>query len=177
MATAATQPARIWLIAATLGCALAIVAADAPPAESGLCPNAGTPSSQLSQREAREAVRCLINEARLGKRNLRLNSKLNRAAAKHSRKMREHTCLSHTCPGEPATLAQRLRKYHRGERKKRFAEVVAVNGADAPPREVVNQWLASPPHLKLVLGRYKHLGVGVATGRYAWYTVELGSKR
>jgi uncharacterized protein YkwD len=177
LATAATQPARIWLVAAALACALTIAAADAPPAESGLCPNAGTPSSQLSQREARQAVRCLINEARTG-RNLRLHRKLNGPALKHSRKMREHTCLQHVCPGEPPTLAQRLRKYLRGGRKTRISEVIAVNGASTPPREIVSQWLNSTPHRVLVLGRFKHLGVGVAVGGgYAWYTVDLGSKR
>jgi uncharacterized protein YkwD len=170
-------PARVWF-AAGLACALVASMADASAARAaGTCTEADTRSSQLTQGEARRAVRCLINEERAGRRSLRLNRTLNRAALKHSRRMREHTCLKHRCLGEPA-LRQRLRRYLRRARRTRYAEVIAVNVAAATPRDVVRQWITSAPHRTLILGRYKHLGVGLATGQgRAWYTVDLGWKR
>jgi uncharacterized protein YkwD len=176
---AATTPARIWLVAAALVCAAALYAADASGRQGApACANAGTPSSQLSKEQARNAMRCLINEERGGRRSLRLHRELNRAAAKHSRRMREDDCLLHACAGEPSSLAVRLRNYLRGASRTRYAEVIAVNVAAAPPRVIVNQWMTSAPHRKLVLGRFKHMGVGVATGDgLAWWTVELGWRK
>ena len=165
-------------MAAALACALGLAAANPTLREAAAsCGNAGAPSSQITQRDAREALRCLINKERAGRRNLRLHRNLNRPATRHSRKMRQHQCLEHVCPGEP-TLGRRLRKYLRGARKTRYAEVIAVNAAAASPREIVRQWMTSAPHRALILGRFKHMGVGVATGDgLAWYTVTLGWKK
>ena len=178
MGIAATQPARIWLLVAVLGCALGIsISHPARGTAASTCGNAGAPGPEITKGEAREALRCLINEERAGRRRLRLHRKLNSPAARHSRTMREHQCLEHHCPGEPA-LGERLRKYLRGARKTRYAEVIAVNAAAASPRQIVRQWMTSAPHRALILGRFKHMGVGVATGDgLAWYTVTLGWKK
>jgi uncharacterized protein YkwD len=38
--------------------------------------------------------------------------------------------------------------------------------------------MTSEPHRDLLLGRFKHLGIGVAVGDgRAWYTVTLGWKK
>ena len=165
-------------MAAGLACALLFHAAhpDRGSAASA-CGKAGAPGSQIGKSETREALRCLINEERGGRRQLRLHRKLSRPAVRHSRTMREHDCLEHQCPGEPP-LGKRLRKYLSGASKTRYAEVIAVNVAAASPRQIVRQWMTSAPHRELLLGRYKHLGVGVATGDgAAWYTVTLGWKK
>lgn len=178
MEQAATTPARVWLVAAALACALLVPSADAGPGNAApTCRDAGAAGSQISQRQVREAFRCLLNAERTGRRKLRPHRMLHRPARRHSRTMRKHDCLEHQCPGEPA-LGTRLRKYLRGARKTRYAEVIAVNVAAASPRQIVRQWMTSAPHRELILGRFKHLGVGVAAGDgLAWYTVTLGWKK
>ena len=134
------------------------------------------PTRQLSQGEARRAVKCLINAQRTGKRQLELHKRLNGPALRHARKMRAHSCLAHVCPGE-AELKRRLRKYRAGSARSSYSEVIAINGASASPRDIVLQWITSPAHKVLLLGRYEHLGVGFATGGgLAFYTVDLGLK-
>ena len=135
------------------------------------------PSRQLTQGEARRAVKCLINAQRTGKRQLELHKRLNGPALRHARKMRAHSCLAHVCPGE-AELKRRLRKYRAGSARSSYSELIAINGASASPRDIVLQWITSPVHKALLLGRFEHLGVGFATGGgLAYYTVDLGLKR
>jgi uncharacterized protein YkwD len=172
------SPKGFWLLAwgATLT-SLALLPAAVLPAEAQAgCKNGEAPTRQLSQGEARRAVKCLINAQRTGKRQLELHKRLNGPALRHSRKMRAHSCLAHICPGE-AELKRRLRKYRAGSHRWSYSEVVAINGASASPRDIVLQWITSPVHRDLLLGRFEHLGVGFATGGgLAFYTVDLGLK-
>ena len=135
-------------------------------------------SDRVSLPNAREAVKCLINEERSA-RNLKLRRALNRAAQRHSRRMYEQSCFSHQCPGEPGTT-ERIRRagYMDGASSWRVGEVIALNKDTASPREVVRQFKNSPSHRSQILSSaYKHIGVGMIAKRgKAYYTVTLGWK-
>ena len=162
------------LVTVIVAWSLASTPADAARAP---CPEARTQAAELNQAKARQAVRCLVNRERTGLRKLKLRGSLSGPALKHSRKMRRHRCLLHVCPGEPATLIQRLDRYARGAGA-RVGEVIALNGASASPRAVVRQWMGSAPHRHLLRGRFQHLGVGFsANARLAYWTVDLGARR
>ena len=80
-------------------------------ANAGGCQHTDGKASQISIRDAKKAVICLINKKRAnhGVRQLEPNGDLNDAARKHSRHMQRHGCFSHECPGEP-DLGSRLRR-------------------------------------------------------------------
>jgi uncharacterized protein YkwD len=139
---------------------------------------AGKASDTLRRPDARRAVRCLINQERSG-RNLKPKEALTKAAQRHSRYMYKHGCFAHQCAGEPSTV-DRIQNagYMRGASSWRVGEVIALNGENATPREIVRQWKNSAGHRAQILsGSYEHLGIGmVARGGRAFYTVTLGAK-
>jgi|HigsolmetaAR201D_1030396.scaffolds.fasta_scaffold07267_3 Uncharacterized protein with SCP/PR1 domains len=158
----------------------ALPAATAPQdAQARSCKNANTASKRLSKKEARKAIQCLVNKKRSAK-NLRPNKNLQQAAQGHTRYMRKHNCFAHQCPGE-GSLEARVRRtgYMKGARSYALGEVIAKNVARATPRDILKQWMNSPPHRQTLLnGTYRHLGVGVSVrnGR-ALYTVVVGRKK
>jgi uncharacterized protein YkwD len=175
-----------FLRAVALATALAVLvlvsaSVERSSAGSGGCGYTGVaskPSDRVRLRDVRSAVKCLINAERSAP-NLKLRTKLGRAAQKHSRYMYRHGCFSHQCPGEASTV-DRIRQagYMAGASSYRVGEVIALNRDSATPREVVRQWKNSPSHRTQILSSsYKHLGVGmVARGSKAYYTVTLGWK-
>lgn len=135
-------------------------------------------SDRVALPGAREAVTCLINGERSA-RNLKLNRHLNKAAQRHSKRMYQHSCFSHQCPGEPNTMERaRNAGYVSGASSYRVGEVIALNRDKASPREVVRQWKRSPGHRAEILSSaYEHIGVGMIARRgKAFYTVTLGAK-
>ena len=75
----------------------------------------------LSQRQARTAIRCLVNRKRVnhGLRRVGKSARLKKAAQKHTRHMQDHRCFAHECPGEPSVLSRlkKVRYIHGGLRK------------------------------------------------------------
>ena len=136
----------------------------------------GKRSSHIKIRDARRAVRCLINAERSA-RNLRASDNLHKAAQRHSRYMYKHRCFSHQCYGEPST-GDRIRSsgYLSGASSYRYGEVIALNRDSASPRDIVRQWMHSSSHrAEIMSSGYRHMGVGmVAAGGHAYYTVTLG---
>src|SRR5688572_5649743 len=63
---------------------------------------------QLSKREGRMAVRCLLNRKREnhGLRPLAKSARLKKAAQRHNNYMQDHNCFAHECPGEPSVLSR-----------------------------------------------------------------------
>jgi uncharacterized protein YkwD len=135
-------------------------------------------SDRIALRDARAAVKCLINEERTAD-NLKLSGDLSEAAQAHTRYMYRHGCFSHQCPGE-ADTTQRIREsgYMAGASSYRVGEVIALNRDRATPREVVRQWKNSASHRAEILSSsYRHMGVGmIARHGHAFYTVTLGWK-
>ena len=91
--------------------------------------------------------------------------------------------FSHTSPGG-STLHHRLRAA--GYRGVAAGETLAwAEGRLAAPRAIVRSWMRSGPHRRVLLGRYRHVGVGVALGSpfgrgmsgSATYAADFGAAR
>ena len=114
------------------------------------------------------AVVCEINRVRAA-RGLELvvrDRRLQRAAAAHARDMTARGYFSHVTP-EGERLSDRLRQadYISGRVPWRVGETLAWgSGRMATPAAAVAGWMRSPPHRRVILGRYAEIGVGVADG-------------
>jgi uncharacterized protein YkwD len=154
--------AGILAILATAGPASAV--ADTPS-----CPMAGEPPVARTREQAAAAVVCLVNRerARRDLPPLRQQPRLERAAERYSRDMVRRRFFSHTSP-EGASVAERLRAvaYVRGARAWAVGETLAWGTGDlATPTAIVNAWLDSPRHRRVLLApRYREVGVGAVPG-------------
>lgn len=169
---------RMWMVATALAALMLIFSAADPGVASAGCKKADAQSDQISKKRARSAVKCLINKERNAS-NLKSNGQLKDAAQGHTGYMRSHNCFSHLCSGE-ASLESRIRRtgYLNGVNGYGFGEVIALNSDNASPRDIVRQWMNSPPHRALITsGQFEHVGVGVSAknGR-AYYTAVLGAR-
>ena len=91
---------------------------------------------------------------------LRLDVRLLRAARGHSADMLHRQYFAHGSVAGRA-LAQ-------GARGPVFGEDLAWGtGSDAQPEVIVQAWMDSPPHRRIMLDcRFSQLGVGIAAGRF-----------
>jgi uncharacterized protein YkwD len=152
------------------------------------CPGANKGPREISTRTAARAVACLVNQRRKrhGKRRLRFEGKLNRAARGHSRRMQKTNCFNHVCPGE-AALVGRLKRVDYLPCRCRWgaAENIAWGpGRKGTPCRTVKKWMKSSGHRAKILGSFQHIGVGVRWGsprrhraKAATYTLDFGYKR
>ena len=185
-AAAAVWPtlAGVALVAAV---ALAARPGDAPAAaRQATCALAERPAAELSVRELRKSVVCLINKARR-KRDLEPLSrsrKLQKAAQRHTKVIVETNCFAHRCPGEP-NLETRLRRagYFDGYRRWGYAE---STGCAESAAAMVANWLDTRFHRMNLLGRkFREVGVGAAHGGppqrckrgFATFTAVFGWRR
>ncbi len=132
-------------------------------------------------------MRCLINRERraAGVRALDRSRKLQRAAQRHSKRMRGSGCFAHRCPGEGG-LESRLRASGYlvdGLSLWRFKENIGWGLKQrGTPRAVVDNWMTSSSHRANLLNRdYRDVGIGFVTGSprdadapAGIYTVNLG---
>lgn len=97
----------------------------------------------------------LINEARAQRNlpSLRVDGRLEAAAAYHNEFMADHGVFCHVCEGEPGP-ADRL--YMAGYPHNGFGEILAA-GYQTPEDAVVG-WLNSPGHKAIMLGAYRDVG-------------------
>ena len=187
MYTTAKRPLR--QAAATL----IALAALSTPADAAVgadsCPGAtDVPSSDADLDKATAATFCLVNAERTsrGLRALRRDATLAEAARGHSADMVRRDYFAHVSPGG-ATLKDRLRAAGYGDPGQgwRAGENLGWGTQQrASPDAVVDAWLASPAHRRILLsGDYRELGVGVANGAPnkdapgATYTLNLGVLR
>ena len=119
--------------------------------------------------DSAEAVACILNEGRaaLGLRRLRVHPILTDAADRYARRMAREGFFAHVDPeGEgpkDRLVAAGYGKYGSGRHWK-AGEVIGRGTQElSTPQALAFMWLASPRHRRVVLGRYKHVGVGVAT--------------
>ena len=159
---------RMGRVAITAGL-FAAVAALAVPAAASACERAGAEPSELTVKEARNAVICLINQRRKanGVARLRAENHLKRAAQRHSKSMDELNFFSHIGPGgsSPQSRVQST-GYMAGASSWGIAENMDWGRRGrGSPKAAVASWVNSGAHRVAVLGgRYRHLGVGVAIG-------------
>jgi uncharacterized protein YkwD len=135
------------------------------------CVVAPSRASASSRHDATEAgiIRAL-NHARAGYGLPRLHSNraLSRAADAHSREMRRSNTMGH------GDVARRVRRY---VRSRKVGENLAwMEGCNAAT--VVNMWLNSAPHRKIMLSRsFKRIGVGRSGSRKCFVTADFASAR
>jgi uncharacterized protein YkwD len=169
------------LTAVIAGLALAAAA----PARA--CPGDGLSPAELSPKQARESVLCLINQRRddAGVPLLNEDHRLERAAQRHSSSMDSRNFFSHSSPGGGSPLSRvRGAGYLSGAASWGVAENIRWGRAGrGSPKVAVAKWMASPSHRSSMLsGSYRHVGVGVAIGspagrgerNAAIYTVDFG---
>lgn len=150
--------------------AFGLLATSAGAAQAGRCPGSlDVPTSQKGTSVAAGAIVCLVNAERTGRRlqPLRRDRDLARAARKHAADMVRRTYFSHVSPGG-TDLGDRVRNagYGRpGDRWRAGENLGWGTSYRATPRSLVDRWLASPGHRRILLGEaYRVLGVGVAAG-------------
>jgi len=130
------------------------------------CPGAlDTPTDASA---SADTVACLVNAER-SKRGLRPVSRdadLNQAARRHARDMVRRGYFSHVSPGG-STLGDRLRDagYGKGQGWRAGEALGWGTGSLATPISLVDEWLDSPPHRRILLDAgFRELGVGIALG-------------
>ena len=168
---------RIGDIACALPLALVaalvlLAASPSPPhAEAGACSGSASANPEkLSNRQARDAVLCLINKERQqrGIPALDRNKKLQKAAQRHSERMDGTGCFSHQCSGESGLdgrlgsvgyLGGGLQRWAYGEN---IAWGLQQHGT---PSAVVDAWMGSSGHRANILsGTFQDVGVGFSAG-------------
>jgi uncharacterized protein YkwD len=163
-----------------IGCALAFSGvARADCADADLLP------TWENVERVRDAVVCLHNERRAqhGRRVLRPDAKLRRAATRHSLDMVEQSYFAHDSL-DGSDFVDRIIKARYVARRDDYslAENLAWGtGELSTPRSVVEAWMRSPAHRGNLLRRaYRDVGVGIAlgvpkdAGVGATYTVDFG---
>lgn len=159
---------RIRVPARTLIC-LAIGLAAACPAAAQACERDGAKPSKLSVKDAREAVLCLVNQRRhaAGVGPLRDQSRLERAAQRHSNSMDGRDFFSHNGPGGSSPLSRiRSAGYISGASAWGIAENIRWGrGQRGSPKAAVASWMNSASHRSALLqNSFRHIGIGVALG-------------
>lgn len=191
---------RTAALAAALAAALMPAAAHAvtlpklptlpkPPAAAkpAACP--GADAAPTSGAATRKTVLCLINLTRAahGAGPLKLNTRLTRAARRHSGDMVRRHYFSHTSKGG-ATMSSRILRTRYVSRAQAYAlgENIAWGaGEAATPAQIMKSWMASAGHKQNLLDRgYREIGIGVVRGtpergltNGATYTTDFGVRR
>ena len=158
----------------------------APATASAECAGAGLRPAADNLPEVRTSVLCLLNEQRAsrGLGGLKANTKLRRAAERHSRNMTREGFFSHVSPAG-STLVQRVKAagYLSGASSWAVGENIAWGQQHlSTPAEIVRAWMDSPGHKANILNRrFRHIGIGVAVGAPvggggATYTTAFGKR-
>jgi uncharacterized protein YkwD len=140
----------------------------ATPAHGADCAGASSEPSAIGMDATVSALECEVNAARAdrGLRPLRTDSDLGDAARRHAADMVRRGYFAHVSPGG-SDLGDRLRRagYGHGDGW-RAGEALAWGTGDlATPEAIVNAWLNSPPHRRILLDTgFREFGVGVASG-------------
>jgi uncharacterized protein YkwD len=148
--------------------ALLVAPASAPAAAADKCADSLDEPTDATLADAADSVACIVNaeRTRRGLRALTRDPDLGRAARRHASDMVRRSYFSHVSPGG-ATLGDRLRAAGYGPaRDWRAGEALGWGtGSLATPNALVDEWLDSPPHRRIVLDSgFRELGVGIAAG-------------
>jgi uncharacterized protein YkwD len=165
----------IFLPLLALVAVFALSAASAPSAEAS-CRHSGKSVKNISKKNARQAMLCLMNKGRSAK-NLKRNGDLERAAQNHAGVMASKNCFSHQCPGEPS-LKERVARtgYLSGSSNYGLGEVIIVQRAKASPRRLVRKWLESSSHASVIRkSSFDHVGIGLSIRNgFVWSAADFG---
>jgi uncharacterized protein YkwD len=139
------------------------------PEAAAACPNADRAAASATVSELAAGVRCLLNQQRSGDQQSPVahDSRLAAAAKGHAADMVARHYFAHTSLGG-ATFVDRIRRagYVPSRGQWSAGEILAwASGPLATPRGIVDAWMASPEHRRILLDkRYSDVGVGVAFG-------------
>ena len=173
-------PARAVCLIVAL-CSLAV-----PAQANATCAGTDLRPAAENLPEVRGAVLCLLNQERRsrGLGRLRANTKLRRAAERHSRNMAENNFFDHVSPGG-STPIERVKTagYLSGASSWAVGENIAWGQQRlSTPSQIVRSWMDSAGHKANILNRaFAEIGVGVAIGAPgqdggATYTTNFGAK-
>ena len=148
--------------------ALGVLAA-APASASAGCANKYAHPSEVSNATVKRATLCLLNKQRKahGRRALKSNRRLARAARKHARDMVERKYFSHTSPGGVSFVDRIMRQdYVNPGEGWTLGENLAWGSYQlATPKSIVRSWMHSPGHRANILNsKFREIGIGVVTG-------------
>ena len=175
--------ARISIAAlVTIAGAMILVASFPAAAQAKPCErNGDARPTEISAKDARRAVTCLINHERdqRGKAKLGGDGRLHEAARDHSRRMADRNCFSHKCRGERSVLGrlEKVRYIVSGLSRWSYGENIAWGESSrGTPRAIVNAWMNSPGHRANILnGTFRDVGVGFdRDGDRGYYTADFG---
>ncbi len=158
--------ARRYALAALA--ALGVLAA-APASASAGCHDKYAHPAQAGNATVKRATLCLLNRQRKahGRRALKPNKRLARAARKHARDMVERNYFSHTTPGGVSFVDRIMRQdYVDPGQGWTLGENLAWGSYQlATPKSIVRSWMNSPGHRANILNpRFREIGIGVVRG-------------
>jgi uncharacterized protein YkwD len=163
------RSAAAMLIVGGLVVSPAAPVAIAPAAAPAACPNADQAAANAAVSDLAAGVRCLLNQQRAGGQRSAVagNARLADAARGHATDMVARHYFAHTSLGG-ATFVDRIRRtgYLPSRGGWSAGEILAwASGPLATPRGIVDAWMASPEHRRILLDRrFSDVGVGVAFG-------------
>ena len=173
MAFGANNRTLTRLTVLALAATLALTAGSAADSASAASPCAkygDVSAKRLKTREARAAIRCLINKERKnrGVPKLDRDRRLQKASQRHTEVMLKKNCFSHQCPGE-GSLESRLRGANYligGLLRWTYGENIAYGGGHyGTPKSIMKAWMNSAGHRANILNRaFRDLGVGFVQG-------------
>jgi uncharacterized protein YkwD len=154
---------------------LAVLPAGSFAKGGGGCANSDSPTSSLKRSSARAAITCLFNKERSAQ-DVEQNSKLERAAQRHTNTMRSKDCFKHECPGEPSFEERIGSTGYCGAVGCAASEVIAILGPRSTPQEVVASWMDSGEHRAIIRrGSFDDVGIGIdGNSQNVLYTAVLG---
>jgi uncharacterized protein YkwD len=140
-----------------------------PASASATCDHKYAHPSEVSSATAKETTLCLLNRQRKahGRRALKPNRRLARAARKHASDMVERNYFSHTAPGGVSFVDRIMRQdYVNPGEGWTLGENLAWGSYQlATPKSIVRSWMHSPGHRANILNpKFREIGVGVVTG-------------
>jgi len=158
--------ARRYALAALA--AVGVLGATAAPA-SAECHRKEAHPAQVSKATVKRATLCLLNKRRKahGRRALKTNKRLAKAARKHARDMVERDYFSHTAPGGVSFVDRIMRQdYVDPGQGWTLGENLAWGSYQlATPKSIVRSWMRSPGHRANILNpRFREIGIGVVRG-------------
>jgi uncharacterized protein YkwD len=154
--------------AALAAATVILVAPSTAGAAADQCPGALDVPTAANLSAAADTVTCLVNAERnrRGLRAVTRDGALGQAARRHALNMVRRGFFSHVSPGG-SDLGDRLRDagYGRNHGWRAGEALGWGTGSLATPNALVDEWLASPPHRRILLDSgFRELGVGIATG-------------
>ena len=165
---------------------LALLGGLSPASAEAGCRYSHANPHQLTGKEARKSISCLLNKERdrNGRGDYSNDGRLTEAANRHSGTMAKKHCFAHQCSGERSLLGrlQNVNYIEPGLRRYAYGENIAHGrGERGSPRKVVSSWMNASGHRSAILsGTFKEMGVGYEEsggGSHAYYTVDFGMRR